>query len=210
MALAWLGTFGAAAYGLHQLEPYAERVSTADVLIEWVAPPQWLNDENWSHLLPELEKRIDLDPRTDTYDDRVCAWVAERLAESAWIERVQRVTKQQDGRVRIQADFRKPFAMVERDGIAYLVDDRGMRLPTPEWPASRVNRAGWFVLRGVKSPPKIPGQRWPGEDLEAGLKLAAFLHHAEAVGRLPFRDEITAIDVSNFRGQNDPGPADCN
>ena len=201
MTVAWLGTFGAAAYGLNRLEPHAQRLSTADTAIEWVNPPDWLHDEAWAHVLPELEAHIGLDPRTDVYDDRVCPWVAERLAGSAWIERIRSVTKQQNGRVKIQAEFRKPFAMAEHNGLAYLVDGGGVRLPTAAWPSSRVNRAGWYVLCGMASSPPRPGQRWQGEDLAAGLKLARFLEAAEHV---PFREEILAIDVGNFRGRRDP------
>lgn len=203
MLVAWLGTFAAVAYGLQQLEPYAWRIDTGDMVVEWVGPAPWLHEANWEHVLPELEARIDLDPRTDPYDERVCPWVASRLAGSAWVERVRRVTKQSDGRVKIDADLRKPFAMVECGRTAYLVDDAGVRLPE-QWASRDVNRRGWLVIRGVGGPVPRPGEPWPGEDLAAGLKLARFLYRAEAVGRVPFRESIAAIDVGNFRGRQSP------
>ena len=202
--MTWLGTFVAVGYGLQQLEPYARQANDADLVIEWVDAPAWLGDANWEHVLPDLEARIDLHPRTDPYDDCVCSYVASRLAGSAWIERIRGVTKQADGRVKVEADFRKPFAMVECDNTVYLVDNSGVRLPTGHWPSRSVNRAGWLVIRGVEKSVPLVGEHWPGEDLSAGLKLADFLYRAEAAGRLPFRDSIAAIDVSNYRGRKDP------
>jgi hypothetical protein len=203
MLVAWVGTFAVIAYGLHGLEPYARRACTADTAIEWVGVPEWLNDENWRDILPELEARINLHPDSDPYDDRVCPYVAERLIGSSWVAAVRRVSKQNDGRVKILADFRKPFAMIERNGIAYLVDREGVRLPQ-QWATSGLNRGGWLVIRGgAARVPKL-GQRWPGEDVAAGLKLVQFLYRAEAAGRMPFRDEIRAIDVSNFDGRKSP------
>jgi hypothetical protein len=200
MAVAWLGTFAVVAYGLRELEPYAQRASTADTVIEWVDTPEWLNDENWQHVLLELEDRIDLHPDTDPYDDRVCPYVAERIAGSSWLSAVRQVSKQSDGRVKIHADFRKPFALVEQHGVAYLVDQTGVRLPQ-QWASSGVNRCGWMAIRGVGARPPASGEQWPGEDVAAGLKLARFLYWAETKNRIPFRDEIRAIDVSNFDGR---------
>jgi len=203
MLVAWVGTLAVAAYGLHELEPYARRINTADMVIEWVGAPEWLRDANWRHVLPQLQARIDLHPKTDPYDDRVCPYVAERLAGSAWIDRVRRVTKQIDGRVRVSADFRKPFAMVERHGVAYLVDDTGVRLPE-QWAGNDVNRGGWWLIQGAGGPIPRPGQPWDGDDLAAGLELARFLYGAEASGRLPCRDVLRSIDVGNFDGRKSP------
>jgi hypothetical protein len=203
MALAWIGALAGVAYGLHELEPYMRRINVADTAIEWVATPDWLHDANWKHVLPGLEARIGLYRDTDIYDERVCPWVAERLAESPWVDHTRRVAKLPDGRVRVHCDFRKPFAMVEVGRAAYLVDESGVRLPA-RWACSEINRSGWLVIGGVKARSPQPGKPWPGEDLATGLRLARFLYRAEAVGRVPFRDAIRAIDVSNFHGRKDP------
>jgi len=203
MAIAWIGTFAAIAYGLQRLEPYVSSINTAETVIEWANPPDWLRDENWKHVLPELEARIGLYPDTDLFDERVCPYAAEQLAGSPWVARVRRVAKQPDGRVRVYCDLRKPFAMIEVGRLAYLVDDKGVRLPQ-QWACKSVNRGGWLVIRGVDGPIPRPGQRWTGDDVAAGLNLARFLYRAEAAGRTPFRSEIRAIDVSNFDGKKEP------
>ncbi len=203
IAVAWVGTFAVIAYGLRQLEPYAQRINFGDTAVEWVGVPDWLNDEDWQHVLPELETRINLHPDTDPYDDRVCSYVAERLVGSSWIAAVRRVSKQSDGRVKVHADFRKPFAMVERNGVAYLVDNEGVRLPR-QWASSGFNRGGWLAIRGIMARVPETGQRWAGDDVAAGLKLARFLYRAEAANRTPFRNGIKAIDVGNFEGRKHP------
>jgi len=203
MAAAWLGALAVVAYGLHQLEPYARCIKLGDTRVEWVNPPGWLADENWQQVLPQLEARISLHPDTDPFDDQVCPYVAAQLSGSSWIAGIRRITKQTDGRVRIHADFRKPFALVEKNGLAHLVDDQGVRLPE-QWPAHRINRSGWWVIQGVTAPVPQAGAHWPGADLDAGLSLARFLYRAEAAGQMPFRSRVRAIDVSNFAGQVDP------
>ena len=203
MAVAWMGTFAVIAYGLNRLDPHAQRIVTGDTEIEWVEPPSWLSDENWKDVLPKLEDRIDLPSDTDPYDDRVCPYVAERLAGSAWIAQVRRVTKQNDGVVKVYSNFRKPFAMIEQAGVAYLVDAAGVRLPM-EWAARSVNRSVWLTIRGVAARVPERGHRWAGDDVAAGLKLARFLYAAEDAGRADFREEILAIDVGNFKGRRNP------
>ena len=203
MAIAWMGTFTVIAYGLNRLDPYAQRIITGETGVVWVEPPSWLAEENWQYVLPELEERLNLHPETNPYDDRVCPYVAEQLAGSSWIAQVRRVTKQNDGLVKVYADFRKPFALVEQAGVAYLVDAAGVRLPK-EWAARSVNRGGWLTIRGVAARVPQRGQRWAGEDVAAGLKLARFLYAAENAGKADFRDEIMAIDVGNFKGRRNP------
>lgn len=202
-ALAWTAALGAAAWGLAALEPRVRRINTAPTVIEWVGVPEWLNYESFRDVLPALEQAVGLDPQTDPYDPRVCPYVAERVAASPWVAGVYRVSKQADGRVRVRAEFRKPFAWVRKGLVAYLVDEHGVRLPR-EVAAADINRSDWWVIEGVAAPAPRPGRRWDGEALAAGLKLARFLYRAGEAGRLPFRHTLRAIDVSNFRGRVDP------
>lgn len=202
MALVWIGAFAAIAYGLNRLEPHVHSINVSPTVIEWADAPEWLRDDSFATVLPGLEARIDLSEDADIYSDRVCAYVGEQLADSAWVGGIRRVTKQQNGHVRIYADFRKPFAMVDSGGFAYLVDERGVRLPL-RWDSHSINRQGWFVIEGVSAPPPNPGERWAGGDIAAGLELADFLYKAETAGRMVFRDSIRAIDVGNYNGRRD-------
>lgn len=208
MILIWLGTFAVIANGLHKLNPIVRQIKNGDTRIEWIGVPDWLKMKHWRHILEELEESVNLPPdnvpfaHVDPYDDKVCSWVAENLADSPWVARVRRVCKLNDGRVRVYADFRRPYAAVERRGIAYLIDEAGVRLPE-QWPAHTLNREVWFVIQGLEMPVPAVGERWPGKDLVAGLKLARFLYGAERADRLPFRREIRAIDVANVDAKLD-------
>ena len=203
MALAWLGTFAIVANGLHKLEPYVQNIKIGDTAIEWVGTPEWIQSDNWSYVLNDLESRVNLHPETLPYDESVCPWVAEQLDGSPWISQIRRISVLNDGRVRVYADFRKPFAVIEQDGFAHLIDEAGIRLPEL-WPSYALNREGWLAIRGVRSPTPAAGRRWGGKDVVAGLKLVRFLYRAELVDTLPFRAEIRAVDVSNFDGRQDP------
>ena len=203
IVLGWVGAFGAVAYGLQRLEPHARAVQKQPTHIEWVGLPEWLESDNWRHVLPNLEASLAIFPDTDMYDGRVCPYVAQEVAKSAWIERVSRVTKQSDGVIRVHADFRKPYVIIEQGATAYLVDEQGIRLPEA-WPVSAINRAGWLVVRGVQAGKPSAGNRWRGDDLAEGLKLARFLYRAETEDRLQFRACLAAIDVSNYRGRRNP------
>lgn len=201
--LGWLAALVVVACGLNRLEPYVRRINTAPTVIEWMGTPDWLGYASFEDVLPTLEEAVTLAPDTDPYDERVCPYVAERVAASPWVEGVRSVSKQADGRVKVHAAFRKPFAWVKRGLVAYLVDEHGVRLPK-ELATADVNRADWWLIQGVAKPAPKPGERWAGGDVAEGLKLARFLYRAETAGRMPLRESIRAIDVSNFRGRADP------
>lgn len=202
IVLAWIGTFAVIANGLNKLDPFVQRLNFGDTRIEWVGVPDWLTGRQWRHVLDDLEEKVNLHPDSMPYDSRVCPWVAEQLSDSPWISSVRRVCKLYDGRVRVYADFRRPFAVIERAGIAYLIDEAGVRLPE-QWPGYASNRSGWLVMQGVKQGVPALGERWPGPDVVDGLKLIRYLYSAERAGRLPFRQELRAIDVTNYDGKQD-------
>ena len=209
-ALGWLAALSAAGWGLTRLEPYALEHLRRPVRLEWVDLPRWLEHPDWQFVLRELESRLDAPegPFRDVVisDRNVCPFVAGVLGGSAWIERIERVTKQADGLVRVHAVFRKPFAFAAEDGTAYLLDRQGARLPL-RIPLASVATQEWLLVEGMQAPAPPQGQRWPGDDLRAGLDLIALLYEAESAGRLPLRPLLRSIDVSNYRGRLDPGEA---
>lgn len=201
-AILLLTGLGGAAFGLHILEPVARRVAGPQPRLEWEALPAWLAHPNQVAFLAQRKEEAGLGPDASVYAPRLVRSIGERLAASPWIAEVRRVAARSDGVIRVHAVFRTPLAMVEHRGSAYLVDHAGVRLPL-EMSAQQVNRRSWLVIQGVAAPPPVAGQPWVGEDLAAGLKLARFLAHAEALGRLAFRDAIYAIDVSNHKWRVD-------
>lgn len=194
---------GGAAFGLHALEPLAQRVANPQPRLEWEGLPAWLAHPNQAAFLAQREADAGLGPHASVHDTELVRSIGQRLASSPWIAEVRRVSARSDGVIRVNAVFRTPLAMVEHRGMAYLVDHAGVRLPL-EVVAQQVNRRAWLVIQGVAAPPPAAsGQQWVGEDLTAGLRLARFLAQADAMGRLPFRPAIHCIDVSNHKWRQD-------
>lgn len=203
-----LGLVGAGlALGLSRLESYARRLPGGPTRVEWVNLPAWLREPSWSPVLAELEAATGVTPDVDVSYPRLCETVAAKLVDSPWVERVRRVTKRADGLIAVDAIFRRPYAWVERDGIAHLIDDTGAVLPLRMQP-EQVDTQRWLLVRGVQAKPPPLGQRWVGDDLGAGLKLASFLYRAGESNTLECRADLRAIDVSNYKLRRDRMSAD--
>lgn len=198
-ALAWALALAGVGFGLNRLEPAARALSTADTRVEWVNLPTWLREPEWRWVVDELAAIPEFAADTDIFDANVTAYVGEQLSRSPWIERIDRVTKHRDGRVRVAAHFRKPFTMIEKDGWAYVVDETGVRLPG-RLAASEVDHSRGLTIVGVRAAAPPEGQRWPGRDVEDGIKLVRFLWQAEVSDCLPIRKHLRSVDVSNADG----------
>src|SRR5690606_32821381 len=87
------------------------------------------------------------------------------------------------------ATYRQPAAFVEQNGLCYLIDTQGVRLPGV-YQLQQASQLPLPTLRGVVADASLEGQLWPGRDVQAGLKLIA-----ELSGE-PYRSQVEAIDVS--------------
>ena len=122
----------------------------------------------------------------------------------------------------VDAAFRPPIARLRAQrGFAY-VDAEGVRLPAeqvPKWAAIEKTRPGqnakrtyylsrhdvpdgrrasqihYIIIEGVVAAPPAVGQRWPGQDLAAGLRMVRLV-----AGR-PYAWQITEVDVRNYDGR---------
>lgn len=203
----WVGTLAAVAWGMTRLERYvSESQPRVPCRLEWVDLPSWLRTpENEWVLRLDVEPALSLGSDSDIHDPDVCRRVGQRLAASPWVAEVQRVSKQADGVVRVQASFREPVALVEVKGRAYPVDHDGVRLPR-EWNADQVDQTALYVITGVTTAIPDIGAVWEGKDpkktapeLAAGLKLVEFLRTAYGQGRLSLalRSSLRALNVAN-------------
>ncbi len=132
---------------------------------------------------------------------------------SPWIRKVNQVrlayTHAPGDTLQIDCDYRVPIALVHVQDAYYLVDEQGILLPE-QYDASQLSRilfgadghTNIRIIDGVQNPkPKLPGQRWKGDDLAAGLQLVKLLY------ALPYAEDIVKVDVSNFQGRRDPRDA---
>lgn len=207
LALVWIGLAVGAGYGLTRLDQQVRTAAPPTPVIDWKLDAErdaWLAMESWASVLPEIETDLELCNEAgckDVYDPRFTEHVALLLAESPWVEQVDRVVKRYDGRIEVAVTFRKPFALVEERGFTYVVDRQGVVLPR-EMTMRDVNEHAvwqdWWVIEGVAELRPPAGRPWPGKDLTAGLALAEWLDAAKAQGALPFRRMLRSIHVGNF------------
>lgn len=186
-----------------RLADYAAAATTTVPLhVVWEVVPE-LAPEDQQVILGQIERAIAPALRLPLAEPDLCRRVAEGVADVAWVDKVNRVEKERDGRVRIHATFRKPLARVDVQGRGYLVDVAGIRLPG-EYNTIDLERGLVYVISGVRAPVPNVGQRWSQDDpnavapdLAAGLRLAETLLAAERAGKLPFRAWLRGIDVGN-------------
>lgn len=166
--------------------------------LQWDRLPDWLKLPENQHILETLADRVRLGPNDRLLDRSLARRIGTALADPSvgWIKRVDRVTIQPNGVVRIRCRFRRPTAWVRRGSQCYLVDAESVRLPG-RYAVSECSKSALLMISGVRLPPPEVGHLWPGADLSSGLKLAALIS-----GR-SFRDQIDRIIVANQDGRID-------
>ena len=196
----WTVSLSGIAYGLHRLEPYAAGANGDGTWhLEWVDVPSTVDD--W--VLEEIENdrsECDLSLLRDVpvSDPDLCQRLHRELTESPWIESVERVAKRADGTISVYAKYRHYLTFVFADGMGHLVDDVGTRLPREERQSLLEQSHGeprMIYLEGARARPPACGQQWAGEDVQAGLKLVAYLHEHCPRALLNL---FVAVDVSNY------------
>jgi hypothetical protein len=128
------------------------------------------------------------------------------LQANPWIQRLVRVQRLADNTVEVTAEFRKPAALVQHAGRWYLVDSEGVRVSkfasrNDAKPSEALLKLSGGAITGIVAPKPKLGQRWPGEDLVAALKLITLVQQNE------ISDQIRMIDASNHNGRQDANNA---
>ena len=139
--------------------------------------------------------------------------LAERVYAAAqrcpWIRRVHEVrierapTDPDDsalsgGRIVVVAEYRQPVAQAVGGRAERYIDAAGVVLPTD---SARLQAARWRMVRitGLRAAAAECGSVWPGDDLTAGL------HVIRLLADRPYFNQITAVDVMNYRHRYDRG-----
>jgi len=207
--LAWIVALAGVCWSLATIDQsVTAEQALAECHVELVDLPEWLSGPGGQEIRAEIEGAAGVTRSDNVADNGLCRRVASNLQASPWVAELVRVTKRPDGRVRVRAKYREPFAFVERDGVVYRVDREGVRLPLPRtYRLEYIEDSfwnDWLRITGVSGEVPAEGQPWPGEDLRAGLTLARYLKEATARGEVPFRSSLRAIDVSNWKLRRDP------
>jgi hypothetical protein len=117
-----------------------------------------------------------------------------------WLKKI--TVRTTHDRILIEADYRKPLALVKFGQSKFYVDDEMVVLdfiPMPNLPIVRVKGSATIIRRG--GPPM--GKVWLQEDIAAAVSILARLDRMDQLVTpdKPLLFEIDSIDVSNFKGR---------
>ncbi len=175
-------------YAEKHLVAYVAQVRAAEAEtedVQLVEAPQWMSDGLQLELRGLVADSLDENPMSGE-----SLQVAEQqLADSAWVEKIDKVQRLPDGQIHVQATFREPVAVVQGPHGYHLVDKKSIRLPGL-YLKHQVDQLNMPLITGAARYPQHVGQAWPGEDVAAGLALI------ELLATQPYRDQVMAYDVS--------------
>ena len=192
LAVALLAAAGAGWFwGQRELrEAVRASASTGPVKVELVDLPSWMPRPIAEQLQRELAELMTADP----FDRQALRRAAEMLAASPWVEQVHRVSRRPGGLVEVSATYRQGVALVRTESGCKLIDARGVRLPF-SYDLHEASRTGLPLLLGVRHAMPPAGESWAGDDLAAGMKLAA------CIAREAWSAQVAGIDVTNYAGR---------
>jgi len=213
LVLLFLATLGvSAAYGFYRLRQHVEHTlafpQTAPKLV-MKDRPAWMSEGLAQRILDSAQPR----GTRSALDHQLVKDVADVLQFNPWVRHVNKVrrlfTKSPGDTVEVDCDYRAPMALVPYRNQYILVDADGYKLPE-RFPAAQPPRIMFGpdgnlnlrIIQGVAAMPPFPdGQKWVGDDLQAGLDLVKLLYAK------PFAEEIHRVNVANFRGRQKPREA---
>jgi hypothetical protein len=190
--------FAAAGVSIYFAEKYVKSAKPAETgPLELVNAPEWASSELKAKI------RDAAGGKTFSLDEEAAQMVAENLASVVWLNNVKVRTARE--RLLINAEWRKPVAMVKSGSQSFYVDAELVVLdfvPMPDLTIIKVEG-----LSEEKMP--LPGEVWQNDDLAAAVTLLAKLGQMDksVTPDKPLLNEIDRIDVSNFAGRkNSRGP----
>lgn len=156
--------------------------------------PQWVSKFQQEKIKSLIMVTLHRNPMlVDRLNDTV-----DVLASDPWISKVNRVERGQDGKIHVHGEYRQPVALVKQEEGYYLVDREARWLPVFSEGGAEQAYAKFThlpVIVGVGGVAPSAGESWGGDDISAGLRMAALISDK------PFTSQVRAIDVSNFDGR---------
>ncbi|MDZ4831350.1 MAG: hypothetical protein SGJ09_14275 [Phycisphaerae bacterium] len=210
-----IGGIGYSAYvGVPKLESWAESrslVAAESVRVRFEPVPSWIP--------PTSLETIAVTARTalggaSALDPTSLDGVHRRLLASGWFERIEQVRRSANDELVVVGEFLVPFALIRAGDEDHVVDARGRRLPLSYRVTDGVasgERPRLPLIAGPAMPkPAEPGAAWIGQDIRAGLRLAALVHDRPwfACGATASATDtadtgrVVAIDASRFNRES--------
>ena len=164
-----------------------------------VSFPDWADEEVTRAIVspPGLPDEFSL------LDDGICTRLAGVFEQCPWVDRVYAVERHYPNAMNLKMTLRRPAAFVRYGDRLYLVDEKGVRLPSEfrSWP-DQVYRLPYIKNARGAVPPV--GKSWQDEGVAAGSSVAGrILSFKETLKRAgqDFPVDIEAIDVANIGGK---------
>lgn len=197
-----IGVFAVVRAGFVSLDKYVRKavpVSEKSGSLELVGVPAWVNEP----LKEKIYAAAIAGGEDLKLDEDAARSVQNNLErEVAWLRNV--TVRTTHDTIRIEAQWRKPIALVERGMRKFYVDAELVVLdfvPMPNLPIVKVK--GLSLIRKVPQ----PGTVWQRDELAAAVDVLKLLWRTdedeEVTPDKPLLREIEAIDVSNFKGRED-------
>ena len=197
----WLGLAGGSVYGLYWCHDHAldlpEYNRSAKITLTRL--PDWLRKPENKHVVDDILRYAGkLDPHKDHIaSTSLASKIATNLKDCPWIQEIKSVQKlERNGMLAVECIYRMPTAWVQQEDRCYLVDGQGYRLPGTYDPYE-VEQVGLVTILNAAARPPKSDKPWTGEDVQAGLRLAAMLQNT-------LRGKVAAVDVANYRGRTNP------
>jgi hypothetical protein len=147
-------------------------------------PATWMNAEQ-RH---ELERIAITLLSGNPFDRHALERTQKALKETGWFADGPWLKRFENGVVVISGKWRIPVAAVRTPAGDRLVTELGEPLP-PIYP---VGRSRLPIVSGVRAAEPPAGEKWPGGEVQAGLRLITFLRP------MPGFEQVAAVDVSEF------------
>ena len=196
--LAVICVFAALGVGFVFLDRYVKKVAPAwgkTIDVELMEPPAWVNQP----LRDKIIAAATVGGEDVKLDEDAVRLIQSNLARKVvWLQKVK--VQATHDKILIEADYRKPIALVKSGLRRFYVDAELVVLdfmPMPNLPITAV--------KGLSPITKVPpvGKIWQREDLAAAGAILARLDRMDKLVTpdKPLLYEIDSIDVSNFKGR---------
>ena len=165
-------------------------VSPGSVML--ASAPTWMSPQLQSDLRDIVANEFGADPLGGAQLRRA----VRALAQNPWVGHVDQIRRAPDGQVMVQAEYRRPVALVEVPDGYHLVDASGVCLPGL-YLEHQLEQLQLPVLVGVGAPTPGPGLQWPAPELRSGLALVRLLETE------PYIDQVRSIELDrrDLRGR---------
>lgn len=198
--MAVICVLAAAGAGFALLDKYVKQAVSASAKTPSVIlkdPPVWVNEPLKAKIYTAATAGVE----NLTLDDKTARSVRANLqANLAWLDNVKVQTS--PDKIFIQADYRKPIALVKLGLRQFYVDAKLVVLDfvvMPHLPIVKVK--GLSPIMKIAS----PGQVWQRDDLAEAVAILVKLDRMDrrVTPDKPLLGEIDRIDVSNYKGRED-------